>query len=306
MMRFDSLSKRPKHFLNFTGFTVKEFIKLKYSIKDDWLEQKSKRYKQINRIRKIGGGRKQKISKLEDRLLVFVIYAKLYPSYLLLEYLFNVDESNICRIIKEFIPILSSKLIINRQGKKITSLDELREIIPDLDEVLVDATEQKVNRPKKKRIRKKYHSGKQKAHTIKTQIVTDKNGIILQASDSSPGRIHDYKYFQETELPSWLEANPNVTALGDSGYQGVNKDYPQANFKIPIKRTRAKKELTRSEKIYNTKLRKKRVKIEHTFSRMKKFKILAEKYRNIKEDYSEMFKSIAFLTNLRMLERTAD
>lgn len=302
MLRFNSLSKRPKHFLNFTGLTVQEFIKLKDSIKTDWQKTRATKYK-VNRIRKVGGGRKLSLPDLEDRLLVFLIYAKLYPAYLLLEYLFNIDESNICRIIQEFSPILSKKIVINRQGKKITSLEELREIIPDLDEVLVDATEQKVPRPRRKRTRKKYHSGKKKAFTIKTQILTNKQGLILHATDSSPGRMHDYKQFRKTVIPKWLAKNPQITAFGDSGYQGINKDYSKVNFTIPTRRNRAKKELTRSEKIRNTKQRKKRVKIEHTLSQVKKFKILADTYRNSKEHYSAIFKSVAFVVNLRMLER---
>lgn len=304
MIRFISLSKRPRHFLNFTGITVDEFLKLERSIKVDWQKTRIKKLK-TNRIRKIGGGRRLALQELEDRLLVFLIYAKIYPYYLLLEYLFNVDESNICRIIQEFTPILSGKIIINRKSKKITTLEELKEVIPNLDEVLIDSTEQKIPRPKSKRARKKHHSGKKKAFTIKTQIMTDKRGLILHISNSSPGRVHDYKYFQQTKVPDWLENNPNITAYGDSGFQGVNKDYPGISFRLPTKMTRAKKELTRSEKIMNTKQRKKRVAVEHSLARVKKFRILADIYRNSKERYSATFKSIAFIANLRMLERTA-
>jgi hypothetical protein len=202
-------------------------------------------------------------------------------------------------------PLLSKKIIINRQGRKITTLDELKEVIPDLDEVLVDATEQRIQRPKKKQVRKKHHSGKKKAFTIKTQVLTDKQGLILHTSDSSPGRIHDYKYFKKTKVPKWLKKNPNITAYGDSGYQGVNKDYPNIAFKLPVKRSRAKKELTRSEKIQNTKQRRKRAPVEHSFAHLKKYRILADIYRNSKEHYSAIFKSVAFVANLRMLERMA-
>ena len=303
MMRFKSLSQRPRHFQNFTGLKVEEFNKLKSSIKEDWLQAKQDKLK-TDRIRKVGGGRKPKLETIDDRLLVFLMYAKLYTSYLLLEYLFGVDESNICRIIQEFTPILSKKIVINRSGKKITTLDELREIIPDLDEVLIDATEQRIPRPRKKRVRKRHHSGKKKGFTMKTQIITDKQGLILHASDSSPGRVHDYKYFQETGVPEWLEQNPDITAYGDSGYQGVNKDYPDISFKIPTRRNRGKKELTRSEKIMNTKQRRKRIPIEHSLAHTKKFKILSDTYRNCKKHYSAIFKSICFVANLRMLERT--
>jgi len=303
MLNYQSLSKKPRHFLNFTGLTINEYQKMINSVKDDWLEQIAIRYK-TDRVRKIGGGRKLKLAQLEDRVLVFLLYAKLYPSYLVLEYLFNIDESNVCRIIQEFTPVLSKRIIINRSGKKITTLEELKAAMPDLDEILLDATEQKINRPRKKTTRSKYHSGKQKSHTIKTQIITDKKGLILNVSQSNPGRAHDYKYFKQTKIPKWLKKNQDIKVLADAGYQGVNKDYPNINFKIPIKRTRAKKELARKEKIYNTKLRKKRIKVEHTFSRLKKYQILAGKYRNLKENYSSIFQSIAFLTNLRMLERT--
>lgn len=304
MLRFKSLSKRPRHLLNFTGLKLDEFAKLEKTIKEDWQAVRKAKLK-TDRIRKIGGGRKLKLDKPEDRLLVFLIYARHYLSYLLLEYLFGVDESTICRIIQEFSPLLSEKIIINRGGKKITTLEELREAIPDLDEVLVDATEQKVPRSKKKRTRKKHHSGKKKAFTMKTQIITNKQGLILHASDSSPGRAHDYKHFQATGVPEWLEQNSDITAYGDSGYQGVNKDYPKASFKIPVKRTKSKKEFTRSEKIMNTKQRKKRVVVEHALSRIKKYRILSDVYRNSKEQYSAIFKSVCFIANFRMLERVA-
>lgn len=304
MLRFFSLAQRPRHFESFTGLTPLEFLKLKQSLQADWQTLRQKRMK-IKRIRKIGGGRKLKLSALEDRLLVFLVYARLYPSYLLLEHLFNIDEANVCRVVQEFLPLLSEKIVINRVGKKIKTLEELRQLIPDLDEVLVDATEQKIPRPQNKKIRNQHHSGKKKAFTIKTQILTNKQGLILQASDASPGRTHDYKYFKKTKVPQWLQANPQITALGDSGYQGVNKDYPKINFIVPTRRTRAKKELCLREKIQNTKQRSKRVVIEHTFSRLKKFRILSETYRNAKERYSATFKAIAFLSNLRMLERAA-
>jgi len=158
IIKFKSLSQRPRHFHNFTGLTVKEFNKLKELIETEWKQARRSKLK-TNRIRKIGGGRKLKLPELEDRLLVFLLYAKLYTSYLLLEYLFNVDESNICRIVQEFTPLISKKIVINRRGKKITTLDELREAIPDLDEVLANATEQRVLRPQKKKNQKKTSLG---------------------------------------------------------------------------------------------------------------------------------------------------
>lgn len=306
MLRFSALAQRPRHFQSFTGLTVAEFQELLVTIEDDWQDARRRGGKRRNRQRKPGGGRKLALPALEDRLLVFVVYAKLYPSYLLLEHLVGVDESTVCRIVQELAPLLSKKIIIHRRpGKKLTTLEDLREIIPDLEEVLVDATEQKIPRPEKKRTRKRYHSGKKSAFTLKTQIMTDRRGAILHVSHPVPGRRHDYAYFQETLVPRWLSGHPEITAYADRGYQGVNTDYPDAGMRIPIKRSRKKRALTRSEKIRNTKLTKKRIVVEHTIAHLKKFRVLADVYRNAKERYGDLFQSVAYLVNLRMAFRTA-
>ena len=302
MLNFESLAKQPMHFRNFTGLSVEEARKLIALIQLDWEQQRKEKLK-IDGVRKPGGGRKLDIPEFKDRLLVFLIYAKVYPTYLFLEYLFNVDQSNICRIIQEMTPLLSASIVINRNHKRVRTLEDLREAIPDLDEVLIDATEQRINRPQKKRIRNKHHSGKKKNFTLKEQIVSTQQKIILHAADSSPGRVHDYKYFKTTRVGKWLEANPQIKARVDLGYQGADKDYPKATIILPVKRNRWHKTLTRSQKIMNTKKAKARIAVENNIANLKKFKILSDKYRNLKEHYSAIFKSVCFLSNFRTLER---
>lgn len=130
--------------------------------------------------------------------------------------------------------------------------------------------------------------------------MTDAQGKILHVAEPLPGRVHDYRYFRQTPIPRWLSRHPEITGYGDRGYQGVQKDYPDAHMKIPIKRSRTKRVLTRSEKIRNTKLGKKRIVIEHTISHVKKFRIIGEVYRNAKERYGSLFTAVACLVNLRM------
>lgn len=302
MLNFESLAKQPMHFRNFTGLSVEETRKLVKLMEPDW-ELKRQESLKVNRQRKIGGGRKLDIPGFADRLLVFLIYAKVYPTYLFLEYLFNVDQSNICHIVKEMTPLLSASIVINRNHKRVRTLEDLREAIPDLDEVLIDATEQRIPRPQKKGSRKKHHSGKKKDFTLKEQIVSTKQKIVLHVADSSPGRVHDYKYFKTTGVGEWLEDNPQIKARVDLGYQGTGKDYPKATIVLPTKRSRWKTGLTRSQKIMNTKKAKARMPVENNIANLKKFKILADKYRNLKEHYSAIFKSVCFLSNFRTLER---
>lgn len=306
-MHYTSFKLRPKHFLSFTGLKVEEFDRLVRDIRNEWIKQRLLRLTENNphRIRKIGGGRKQVLDTLEDQLLLTLLWTKLYSSYLLLEYLFGVDESTAFRIIRRTLLLLQDRFVFQdprKSGrKKITTLEELRQLIPDLDDILVDATEQPIPRPEKKRKRQKYHSGKKKRFTLKTQLATTQQGFIIHLSRASPGRQHDYKIFKASVLPKIIPRDSRL--YGDSGYQGIRKDFPQLHSVIPFKRTRNHKELTRSEKIRNTKQRKIRVKVEHTLSRLKKYRVLSETYRHSLQNYDQTFRFVANLVNFRMLQR---
>lgn len=307
-MRYNNLKQSSKHFLSFTGLTVPEFDKLVQDNRQDWQDQRIERLlkNRPNRKRKIGGGRKFALTTLEDQLLLTLVLAKSYCSCLLLEYLFNVDASTVCRTAHTLMSLIKKdgKYIIDlgpRPSKKISTIEELRKIMPDIDEILADCTEQKIPRPQKKAKRNKYHSGKKKTFTIKTQLATTKQGLIVNVGKSSPGRKHDYKLFKESSLPKIIP-NPSKLYL-DSGYQGVQKDFPDLRTAIPHKRTRNRQPLTRSQKIQNKKQRKIRVAIEHTLSKLKKFQILHQTYRNSLQNYEAAFGFVANIVNFRMLCR---
>jgi len=307
-MRYNNLKQRPKHFLSFTGLTVEEFDKFVKDNKQDWLEQRIQRLLANNpkRKRRLGGGRKFALPTFEDQLLLTLILAKHYCSCLFLEYLFNVDTSTVCRTSQALMSIIKkgNKYIIDlgpRPSKKTNTLDDLRERIPDLDEILADCTEQKIPRPAKKAKRNKYHSGKKKAFTIKTQIVTTKQGLIANVAQPIPGRQHDYKIFKKSNLPKII---PKAGKLYlDSGYQGAQKDFPDLQAIIPHKRTRNGKPLTRLQKIQNKNQRKIRMVIEHTLSKLKKYQILHQIYRNSLQNYEATFGFVANIVNFRMLCR---
>lgn len=308
MMRYNNLKQNPKHFLAFTGLTVAEFDKLVRDNRQDWQDQRIERLLKNNpkRKRKIGGGRKFALETLEDQLLLTLVLTKSYCSCLLLEYLFGIDASTVCRTTQVIMTLIKKdgKYIIPinpRQGKKISTLEELRKVMPDIDEILADCTEQKIPRPQKKAKRNKHHSGKKKAFTIKTQLATTKQGLIVHLGKPVPGRQHDYKIFKASNLPKIIPKNGRVYM--DSGYQGVQKDFPDLNTVIPHKRTRNSKPLTRSQKIQNKKQRKIRVAIEHTLSQLKKFQILQQTYRNSLQNYGLAFGFVANIVNFRMLCR---
>jgi hypothetical protein len=108
---------------------------------------------------------------------------------------------------------------------------------------------------------------------LKTQIAATRKQFVLDVSDSVGGRMHDYKLFKKSRLPQVIPKN--CPAYFDNGYQGANKEYPDLDIRLPIKRHRGKKELSRSEKIHNKKQRRARIPVENTLSKLKKFNVLA-------------------------------
>lgn len=305
MITLSTLRARPKQFRSFTGFTLEEFDVLVKLLEPSFQECRTERLsvKRPLRKRAMGGGRDYALPAFADRLLLVLVWTRLYLVFFVLEHLIGVDESTICRTIKEITPLLQKQYVWvdprTMGRKKIGSLEELKKLIPNLDEILADATEQPIPRPEKKRKRNAHHSGKKKRFTIKTQIATTRKGYILHVSDSIPGRQHDYKLFKKSSLATFLPRNS--TFYVDSGYQGIEKDFPKLHVKIPVKRTRGHTELTRSEKIRNHKQKKIRIFAEHAIARLKKFKVLADIYRHDQTRYNTTFRFIANLVNFRLL-----
>jgi len=121
---------------------------------------------------------------------------------------------------------------------------------------------------------------------------------VIGVSLSYLGRIHDYEIFRREKTPDHIPKE--AKGYLDRGYAGVNRDFSDHNFSVPVKRNRWKRQLTLSEKIKNTKLAKKRVIVEHVLSRLKKYRILSEVFRSRINHYTQDFKNIAALVNFRL------
>lgn len=301
MITFQNLAKKPRHFQSFTGLTPKEFSVLANEIKPLWKKREHARLSRINRIRGIGAGRRYALVTFENQLLLALVWSKLYPTHVLLEYLFNVDESTVCRTLKRILPLLEGQYVLPpRPRRKIGTLEELRKIVPDIDSVLIDSTEQSVLRPKDKRRRKPLHSGKKRAFTMKTQIVVSQGGVPVHISESIGGRRNDCRFFTETVAPKLIP--PSLPIYVDRGYLGAEKNYPHLTICMP-KLRRAGAALSRRELKRNHMFQKVRIAIEHTFALFKKFKVLSHIYRHSRKQYNSMFQFVANIVAFRMRQR---
>ena len=99
LLSYDRLSKKPLLFKSFTGLTVKQQFDEIYDKEitkryDKYeIQRLSKRNK--DRERNIGAGRPFKLD-LRDRCVMLLVYYRLYITYTLAGFLFDLDQSNIC------------------------------------------------------------------------------------------------------------------------------------------------------------------------------------------------------------------
>ena len=312
MMTYEKLQRKPKHFQAFTGVTVAQFEEILKVLRPVYAELEKERLIRPDRKRKIGGGRNFTLG-LEDRLMVTLMYFRLYVSYALLGYLFNLDGTNVGREINQrMLPALLSILPVPMQdellsgrdeppqiggGKRIKTLKRLMEAHPEIKEVWVDATEQPIQRPSEKLARKQYYSGKQSEHTIKSQLLTTKK-LILHVSGNLPGSVSDSTVLAGSGIMHSIPKDVQVSL--DRGYEGAEKRYPNNKVYKP-KRAQRNHPLTLFEKLYNHLINKTRILVEHVIGRLKKFRIVSELYRNRRCTHADYLLAVAGLINFRTL-----
>jgi len=273
--------RRPRTFRAMTGLSIEKFNELSNELLPLYEKAELKRLNKTKRERKVGGGRKKELL-LEDQLMMLLMYYRLYISQEFLGIIFNLHNCNVSRQINYLNPLLAQ--IFKIPSKKVT-LSEAELSEESIIEFFVDATEQQIERPKKGQ--KRYYSGKKKKHTMKNQIITDKKGKVRAVTKSVPGKKHDKKLFDESNVI--LPGKSDLT--GDLGYYGAS------GITLPNKKPKGK-ELTKEEKQYNKELSKRRITIEHSFGKMKIYQILSQRFRNPLAKHSLIFKNIAGLHNL--------
>jgi hypothetical protein len=91
---------------------------------------------------------------------------------------------------------------------------------------------------------------------------------------------------------------PATTGIkGDTGYQGIQKIH--TNSEIPKKRKRNTK-LSKEDKRFNHQISSQRIYVEHVIGRLKRFKIIADRYRNRRKRFGLRFNIIAGIYNYEL------
>ncbi len=291
-------------FRSFTGLTVSEFDSIYIGIESKYNEHERRRRlsNRKKRQRDVGIADRPFKLKVKERFLMLLIYYRLYITFTLSGFLFDLDQSNVCRdlsilepLVKECIPL--PKKLYKRTRRRARTIDEVEENFPGF-KAFIDTTEQEIPRPKNKRKRKSYYSGKKKKHTIKTQYMVNSEGLILlHKTGHKSGRKHDYDIYKHNHPITPVQ----VENVFDLGYMGVQNDYHTVKSVLPF-RKKMNNDLSKEEKIYNKKHSQLRIIVEHAICRIKKFGIMGAKFRNRLRKYDNASDIVSGLLNFRVMQ----
>lgn len=302
MLSYDRLSKKPSLFKSFTGISIQQFDNIYKEIKSKYEKYEIKRLSsKRRRERDVGAIDRHFKLIVEDRIIMVLVYYRLYITYTLTEFLFELDQSNVCRGIQKIEGLIRQCLPIPQKLYKITrrlKTKEVEEYFPGFM-AFVDVTEQPIPRPTKNRLRRRlYYSGKKKKHTVKNLYTANEDGLIVYKSKHKQiGKKHDYKIYT-TNHPVTPK---DVENIFDLGFLGVEKDYPaEQKSVLPIKKKK-NQNLTLEEKEYNRSHSKKRIVVEHVICRIKKYRIMNDVFRNRLKKYDKVSDIVAGLVNYRIM-----
>ena len=128
------------------------------------------------------------------------------------------------------------------------------------------------------------------------QFMVNNHGIIIHKVNHKKGRRHDYDIYKKNH-PLTPKQVVNVV---DLGYLGIEKDFPQQLSSIPHRKKRNMR-LSPEQKEYNQDHSQKRIIIEHTIYRLKKYRILSDIFRNKLRKYNQVSDIVSGLVNYRIM-----
>jgi hypothetical protein len=124
-------------------------------------------------------------------------------------------------------------------------------------------------------------------------VVVDKATKRILCVRTSEGKRHDYRLLKDSRV----RLKKETKAVLDSGYQGAQKEH--ANTALPVKKPRGGK-LTKAQKRFNKSVAQERIVNENVIGSIKRFKIIAERYRNRRKRYGLRVTLIAAIHNFEL------
>src|SRR6478735_2565644 len=157
-------------------------------------------FKRKDKKRDISAGRPFKLD-VRDRFLMLLIYYRLYITYTLSGFLFDLDQSTVCsRDIQKIEKLLMKCVPIPQKiygiTKRLKTTEEVEQYFPAVFLAFIDCTEQQIPRPVDNKRRNVYYSGKKKRHTVKNQLMVNNYSYVIHKTNHKIGCRHDYNIYK--------------------------------------------------------------------------------------------------------------
>jgi len=303
MLRYTALSAHPRVFLSMTGLHVADFDALVAAVLPALRRADHARRSQRPRQRAVGGGHPYELSG-RDQILLTVVWLRQYPIHEVLAYLFGVSDSTVSRVIHRVLPLLEQAgrdtMRLPDPGKKHRrTLDALLADLPEVV-VIIDSFEQRVQRPSNRQAADDLYSGKKKQHTLKSQVAVDEEGRIVDVAESARGPTADITLLEQSGLLDRLA--PEVGAMGDLGYVGIDKLHPTGLGAAPRKKPRGQPRPA-ADGAYNTAFSRRRIVVEHSIGQLRRFQSLTQTDRQQRRGHTARVRAVAGLVNRRLDRR---
>jgi hypothetical protein len=306
MLTLDALRSRPAAFRSLTGFGVEEFD----ALHDDFLAAQSTRRRAATRTREgaprrraYGAGRKPDLDD-RHRLLMALVWLRIYPTYELLGLLFSLHKRNAQIHARDVVETLAEMGTFPFERppadrKKLASVAAVMDAFPQV-RLVIDAKEQRVERPAGEARQKPFYSGKKRCHTIKTQVAVTPDGAIAAVSASVPGGAwHDLTLLRSSGVLSRLDADADEGAMLDKGYVGVRTDRPDLPLFLPHRASRGHP-LTEEQKEENRVIARYRIVVEHTMARLNQYGAMKQVWRSTVPRHGRATRAVATLVDRRI------
>lgn len=305
MLTLSALTARPAAFLSLTGLRPDEFEALHADLEPAYHARRAAaettRRDGLPRRRKAGAGGRY-AHDLRHRLLMALVWLKVYPTYEVLGLLFALHKRNARLNVRDILEALEGlgDFPFDRpdQGgrRPAGTLAAVMAAFPAV-RLVIDSREQRIRRPGGPHERQRpYYSGKKRAHTLKTQLAVAPCGLIESVSASVPGSVNDVRLARESGLLGRL--GEGQAAMADKGYEGAGKG--QAAALIIPKKDRKKNPCTEEDKARNRAIARCRIVVEHAIAQLNRFTVLRQVYRGGRLRHGQVVRAVAVLANRRI------
>ena len=294
--RLERLRHHPAVFTHLTGLTAPLFDGLLADLQPALAAADHRRRDRPGRRRAPGAGHPFALTDA-DQLLLTVVWLRHYPTEEVLGFLFGVSDSAARRARERLLPLLEAagRDTMRRPDPGRGRRKDLPRLLADTPglAVIVDTFEQRVQRPRRRQ--RAYYSGKKKCHTLKSQIAVDEEtGAVVDVAESAPGPTADITVLAKSRLLGRLPAG--VGALGDLAYVGSGALHPRRRGAAPRRKPRGK-ERPAADRRYNRAFARRRIIVEHTIGRLRRFRSLAEADRHHRRGHTARVRAVAGLVN---------